>query len=303
MKLSVITPDNSRRVFVRSSTLPRLAALAVLLLFCATAHTGYAKEAGEQERLLQQLMGAAADGSDPNMLTALIKAGADVNARDNEGRTPLMRAANRNPNPEVITALVKAGADVNAKDNNGMTPLMWTRGERASEVIPILKEAGADINAKDKKGWTPLMWAAGGEFFADSQAITALLKSGADVNARDNEGRTPLMRTAESYDPEAVTLFIKAGADINAKDKRKWTPLMYAAIERDYPTIVTSLEQETIIALLRLGADPKPKDVFGKRAIDYARKNWRLKSEINYARKHGRLKGVDALKQLEEASR
>ena len=55
---------------------------------------------------------------------AAIKQGAEVNAQDNYGRTPLMHAATFSRNPEVITVLVKAGANVNARDNYGWTALM-----------------------------------------------------------------------------------------------------------------------------------------------------------------------------------
>src|ERR1700722_1241734 len=49
----------------------------------------------------------------PEQVTAAINAGADVNAKDPKGQTPLFEAAKMNPNPGVIAALIKAGADVN----------------------------------------------------------------------------------------------------------------------------------------------------------------------------------------------
>ncbi len=57
----------------------------------------------------------------------LIKAGADVNARDGNGETPLGYAALTNPNPDMTAALIKAGADVNGKDNEGMTKTLLGR--------------------------------------------------------------------------------------------------------------------------------------------------------------------------------
>ena len=52
-----------------------------------------------------------------------IKAGADVNERDEYGETPLHEAGYYTKNPAVITALVEAGAEVNARDKWGDTPL------------------------------------------------------------------------------------------------------------------------------------------------------------------------------------
>jgi len=54
-------------------------------------------------------------------IEALLKAGADVDARDERDRTPLMGAAHWNKNPTVIEFLLKAGADAKLKDNNGKT--------------------------------------------------------------------------------------------------------------------------------------------------------------------------------------
>ena len=84
----------------------------------------------------------------PEQITALIKAGADVNAKDNYAWTPLMYAA-MNPRPEVIAALVKAGADVNAKSKDGETPLMIAAAKNSNlDVIAAMVKAGADVNAR-----------------------------------------------------------------------------------------------------------------------------------------------------------
>ena len=53
----------------------------------------------------------------------MITLGADVNAKDNGGRTPLHWAAGCNPNVEVAKCLVENGAEIRAKDDNGVTPL------------------------------------------------------------------------------------------------------------------------------------------------------------------------------------
>lgn len=74
----------------------------------------------------------------------LIFLGADVNARNTYGITPLMLAASRNRNPAVIETLINAGADVNAKDQGGRTALMWARKHnKNSAVIDVLINASA----------------------------------------------------------------------------------------------------------------------------------------------------------------
>ncbi|MCH2145261.1 MAG: ankyrin repeat domain-containing protein, partial [Phycisphaerales bacterium] len=86
----------------------------------------------------------------------------NVRARGEDDWTPLMHAASRNPRPEVITALISAGADVNARDHFGGTALMSAAvGNPNPEIFTTLIKAGADVTARDEDGWTPLMFAAG----------------------------------------------------------------------------------------------------------------------------------------------
>ena len=95
-------------------------------------------------------------------VSASLDAGADVNAQDQSGYSPLHYAAAFNSNPAVVKTLLKAGADLQAKDHEwGATPLHW--GAWASKnpsVIAALLENGADPNVQDKGGGTPLHAAA-----------------------------------------------------------------------------------------------------------------------------------------------
>ena len=98
---------------------------------------------------------AAGGNSNPAVIEALIKAQADVNARDKNGTTPLMVAAMFNSSPAVIEALIKAKADVNARNKAGGTPLMVAAGFNSSPaVIEALIKAKADVKARDKAGIT-----------------------------------------------------------------------------------------------------------------------------------------------------
>ena len=87
---------------------------------------------------------------------AAIDKGEDPNARDKDGVTPLMYAAGYNQNPQVITTLLKAGADINARDRyNNMTPLMYAAWfNQNPELITTLLDAGADAKAKSSVGKT-----------------------------------------------------------------------------------------------------------------------------------------------------
>ena len=83
-----------------------------------------------------------------------------MNARADDGSTPLMYASGFNSNPEVLIVLIKAGANVNARDDNGKTALMYAaRYNSNSEVLSDLINAGADARAKDIDGKTAFDYA------------------------------------------------------------------------------------------------------------------------------------------------
>ena len=177
-----------------------------------------------------------------------LNAGADPNARDEDGNTPL-HFAGYNKNPAVITALVKAGAEINARDKWGHTPLhKAANNNKNPAVIAALLKAGADVNAKDKDGETPLHEAADSN--ENPAVITALVKAGADVNARDEIRETPLHdAAARTKNPAVITVLIVNGADPNARDGSGKTPLQIANKRyRPHPAYVAAFSDEAVAA-------------------------------------------------------
>ena len=67
------------------------------------------------------------------MITTLVAAGADLTARDKNGRTSLHWAVMFPPTPAVITALVAAGADPTARDENGELP--WDLAQSNAAIL------------------------------------------------------------------------------------------------------------------------------------------------------------------------
>jgi len=74
----------------------------------------------------------------------LILNGADVNAKDNNGNTPLHKIARQQylPNPIIVELLIAKGADINKRNYAGKTPLQVAR-ELQSPTVPLLKKLGA----------------------------------------------------------------------------------------------------------------------------------------------------------------
>ena len=188
----------------------------------------------------------------------------EVNAGDKYGNTPLHKAAYYTRNPKVITVLLQAGADLNARETMyGNTPLhtavSWSWVPLA--ITTTLIEAGADLKARGFRKRTPLQTAASNN--ENLAVTTALLKAGADVNPPAIYlGITPLHEAAENNSLEVVTALLKAGALVDAKDINKMTPLHYAA-QRKRNQVYYQKNPKVITALLAAGANPLAPDVSG----------------------------------------
>lgn len=129
------------------------------------------------------------------------------------GSTPLHRAALRG-DAETVAALIRAGADVNATNVAGATPLHY--GVGSEHVVELLLKAGANANARSKTGNTPLHSAAARPD-AFNQA-KQLLNAGAQVDAIrppaspfDNP-QTPVSLAAYQAEERTVRLLLDRGA-------------------------------------------------------------------------------------------
>ena len=91
----------------------------------------------------------------------LLDRGAQINAKDKDGATPLQHASMYG-HKVVVRLLLAKKADVNARDNNGETALMLASKDGYREVVQMLLAKKALVNAKDNNGRTALMLASQG---------------------------------------------------------------------------------------------------------------------------------------------
>jgi ankyrin repeat protein len=99
-----------------------------------------------------------------DVLETLIRAGAIVNFRAPDGSTPLHHAASGNTDPKAraIHALVQHGAELDAQDNQGFTPLHAALERTMSTAAQTLLDLGADPTIRDHEGRTPVELIGGG---------------------------------------------------------------------------------------------------------------------------------------------
>ena len=149
-----------------------------------------------------------------------------ANVTDDYGRTPLHHAA-INGHITVADFLLANGADINAKDIWGRTPLFVGIYEEPlvqdhTPITEFLISMGADINCKDEQGAAPLHMAA---FFGERQIIALLLKANADINVQDTCGDTPLHYATVYPETETVRLLLsQPGVTPQSKNLKGLTP-------------------------------------------------------------------------------
>ena len=104
--------------------------------------------------------------------------------------TGLFEAA-RTGDREVLRARLSEGANADARDGFGQTPLMYAAGGTGSlATMEMLLQSGADVNAQTDAGWTALMYAA--RDAASPEPVLWLLNAGADPTVQNGEGQTAL---------------------------------------------------------------------------------------------------------------
>ncbi|MDI6748030.1 MAG: ankyrin repeat domain-containing protein [Rhodocyclaceae bacterium] len=151
---------------------------------------------------------------DRELVDLFVRSNFNIHRADESGNEPLMYALKLG-HTVVAKILLDAGADVNARDRLGLTPLLvacgnTTRGYKT--IAEALIKKGAQINVRDSLGFTPLLLSLSGGIL---DIARLLIERGADVSVCTKKGETALTLAKSAPDPESaeiVELLLRKGA-------------------------------------------------------------------------------------------
>ncbi|XP_054768825.2 E3 ubiquitin-protein ligase MIB2-like [Lytechinus pictus] len=142
--------------------------------------------------------------------------------------TPLHLAAYQG-HYQVVELLVKNGASLDDKDDDGDTPLADAVHQDNQRIVKYMLERGADPNTTNTKGGRSPLHIATSK--GNTQCLKLLLAKGANPNKQDDVGDTPLHDAIRKTHKEITELLINArNVDLKIKNKKGFNPLHHAAL-------------------------------------------------------------------------
>jgi len=143
-----------------------------------------------------------------------------------------------------IKCWLREGADINAPDAYGYTPLMNAAMLGRLNIVKALIELGADVQKKGQFGYTALHAAAQGGHL---EVVQALVKYGASVNCKNDDGDIPLILAVRGTHAEIIDYLLKAGSDIHQNGWLGQSAVHTAIANGDQATADTLLNREMMI--------------------------------------------------------
>ncbi|EHK97886.1 putative Serine/threonine-protein phosphatase 6 regulatory ankyrin repeat subunit B [Glarea lozoyensis 74030] len=219
-----------------------------------------------------------AGGYDDLVFLLLTLGGADLESKDESGRTPIIWAALEGETT-TVKLLSRLNANIESQDEDLRTSLSWAASEGNIAVVDVLLENTAEIESRDKSGpksqeyvvkrlldakasvlstdydgRNPLSWATS---LGSGGVVRLLLQQDpvTQIETQDSKGLTALHRAVECGANDPVELILNAEPNLNIKDKNQETPLGLGARKDD---------ESVVLQLLEADANPNVQDHLGR---------------------------------------
>ncbi|XP_074427930.1 neurogenic locus notch homolog protein 3-like, partial [Larus michahellis] len=203
-------------------------------LICQGANLG-----AQTDRTGETALHLAARYARADAAKRLLDAGADPNAQDKAGRTPLHAAVTADAQGVFQILIRNRSTDLDARTGDGSTALMLAARLAVEGLVEELVACHADVNAVDESGKSALHWAAA---VNNVEATRALLRGGANKDLQDGKEETPLFLAAREGSLEAARLLLAHGANRELSDHLERPPRAVAR-QRLHRDLVRLLEE------------------------------------------------------------
>lgn len=139
-----------------------------------------------------------------------------------------------------VNKLLDCGADVNSKDECGRTALHFASAMRKLAVVKRLLERGSDVNIRTDFGMIALHCAAQS---GDEELVKALITCNSDIDVQDDTGSTPLIGAIDHGNTSMALQLLQHGADVNVQDENGMTALHFASARGNLMIVQKLMEQ------------------------------------------------------------
>jgi ankyrin repeat protein len=232
---------------------------ALVLSLLLPFHFSFTPLLHQQSESPNDALRLAVRSGDLNEVNKVLSSGADANARDEMGSTPLIDAA-WSGNVEIARTLLQHGADVNATHREaGSTALEYAVLTGRTAVVKLLLAAGADTDRRYRYDQTVLHLAAARGF---SEILALLISSHAAIGPVDANGNTPLDEAVLHNQAEAVRFLIAHGADVKRVHPADGRGPVHETAIKGFAGLIP--------ILVDAGANPVLRDRSGQTPLDLA---------------------------------
>eukprot|EP00752_Nemacystus_decipiens_P006553 g5900.t1 len=187
-----------------------------------------------------------------HVVERLLAAGADINMRSGYDETVPLHHAAAGGHDRILAALLFQGADKDALDAQGKSPLIWAT--RAGRQVDVLLAAGARVNTRstDFQRYSALDWAVKG---GDVRVVDALVSQGADIESCSFGGHRALHVAATHGQAAAVKALISAGAHMEHRTALGRTPILCACTCLTFDSLIALLDEGASVEVNDINGD------------------------------------------------